>query len=40
VDGLADMGLVRCEENVKDRRIVRIKLAKLARNKLEEFRKV
>ena len=39
VDGLVDMGLVRREEDVKDRRIMRIKLTELARSKLAEFRK-
>jgi DNA-binding MarR family transcriptional regulator len=38
VDGLVDMNLVRREEDVKDRRIIRIKLTELARSKLEEFR--
>jgi DNA-binding MarR family transcriptional regulator len=31
--------LVRREEDVKDRRIMRIKLTELARSKLEEFKK-
>jgi DNA-binding MarR family transcriptional regulator len=39
VDGLVEMGLVRREEDVKDRRIMRIKLTELARSKLEEFKK-
>jgi DNA-binding MarR family transcriptional regulator len=39
VDALVEMGLVRREEDVKDRRIIRIKLTELARSKLEEFRK-
>jgi DNA-binding MarR family transcriptional regulator len=39
LDGLVDIGLVRREEDIKDRRIMRIKLTELARSKLEEFRK-
>ncbi len=39
VDGLVDMDLVRREEDVKDRRIIRIKLTELAKSKIEEFRK-
>lgn len=39
VDGLVDMGLVRREEDTRDRRIIRIKLTGRARSKLEEFRK-
>ena len=39
VNGLVDMDLVKREEDVKDRRIVRMKLTELARSKLEEFRK-
>ena len=39
VDGLVDMGLVKREEDIMDRRIIRIKLTELARSKLEEFRK-
>jgi DNA-binding MarR family transcriptional regulator len=39
VDGLVDLGLVRREDDVKDRRILRIKLTEFARSKLEEFQK-
>lgn len=39
VDGLVEMGLVRREEDPKDRRIIRIKLTELAKIKLEELRK-
>ena len=39
IDGLVDMELVRREEDIKDRRIIRIKLTELARSKLEEFTK-
>jgi len=39
VDALVEMDLVRREEDAKDRRIIRIKLTELARNKLEEFKR-
>ena len=39
VDSLVDMDLVRREEYIKDRRIIRIKLTELARGKLDEFTK-
>ncbi len=39
VDALAEMDLVRREEDAKDRRVIRIKLTELAQSKLEEFRK-
>lgn len=39
VDPLVEMGLVRREEDLRDRRIARIKLTELTISKLEEFKR-